>query len=327
MPSGTTGPIHSIVLSDSTSGAPGELYEEEWWGDLPPKIQEAYKVLGYNETLWDASISPPSENMAWIELSPEMQEAASFIGYSQNTWDVDEGTVNISKTDTSNNTDSNLPADTKHFEDYYWNELPPDVKEAAQILGYDQNRWDNGGVTWSDSKYWDELPLEAQEAASVFGFDEMAWNADRDSELETLLTAAGGEFISSDDDYVFQLKGSDVWVSEYQILYFFASVCFVFTGLFDLAQEKVPFHAFMALAGIFGVASSVYVEVNVDLSNALDSVSVHLFFLEGIVLLLHTRKLDSSEKEMWHKRLIIFANSEFTFGAILDVMVRMFNFF
>jgi hypothetical protein len=196
------------------------------------------------------------------------------------------------------------------------------VKEAAKILGYDQFLWDNGGETWSDSKYWDELLLEAQEAASVFGFDEMAWNADRDPELETLLKAAGGEYVSNDDDYVFQLKDSDVWVSEYQILYFFASVCFVFTGVFDLAREKVPFHALMVLAGIFGVASAVYVEVNVDLSNALDSVSVHLFFLEGIVLLLHTRKLDSSEKERWYKRLIIFADSEFAFGAILDVMVR-----
>lgn len=28
------------------------LYEDEWWKDLPPDIQGAYGILGYNETMW-----------------------------------------------------------------------------------------------------------------------------------------------------------------------------------------------------------------------------------------------------------------------------------
>jgi uncharacterized membrane protein SirB2 len=304
---------------------PDDLYEDEWWRDLPPEIQDAYAVLGWNETVWDEgneSVFPSSENMTWIELSPEMQEAAGVIGYTQQTWDID---FTMSSDSSSSSAGNDTAVDSNYYEDYDWNELPPDVMEAAVILGWDQSLWDNSGTAWSDSKYWSELPPEAQEAAAVFGYDEASWNAGGDAQLEALLREAGGEYVSNDDDYLFPVASTDIWVSQYQILYFFAALCFIFTGILDLAREKAPFHLLMTLAGAFGVASAVFVEEDVRLSNIFDAVSVHLFLFEGVGLLSISGDLDLSEDGKWTKRLMTFANSEFVLGAILDVMVSVLS--
>ncbi|KAL7474578.1 hypothetical protein ACHAW6_000549, partial [Cyclotella cf. meneghiniana] len=115
-------------------------------------------------------------------------------------------------------------------------------------------------------------------------------------------------------------------VSEYQVLYFFAALCFVFTGILDLAVEKAPLHVLMILAGSFGVASAVFVE-DVRLSNNLNAVSVHLFLFEGVGLLSKVRDRELLEEGKWTKRLMIFAGSEFLLGAIIDVMLSYFYLF
>ena len=68
-----------------------ELYEDEWWRDLPPDIQQLYGVLGYNEALWDGGIEEaPSDDLYWSELSAEEQKAALILGYTQEIWDADD---------------------------------------------------------------------------------------------------------------------------------------------------------------------------------------------------------------------------------------------
>lgn len=64
------------------------------------------------------------------------------------------------------------------YDDYDWNELPDDVKEAAKVLGYDKKIWDGDGKPPTDDKDWDELTKEQQEAAIVLGYDEDKWDAD-----------------------------------------------------------------------------------------------------------------------------------------------------
>lgn len=223
-----------------TAATPDELYEDEWWRDLPPVIQEAYTILGWNETRWDNGINPPSENMTWAALTPEMQDAASFIGYTEQTWEIDEDAATFGTNSTVDNS-SPSEIDRDHYEDFDWDELPPDVKNAAMILGYNQYLWDNGGTSWLDELDWDELPPEAQEAAFVLEYDEASWNASGDAELEALLIAAGGQYVSQDDDYVITVGDSDLQVSEYQIIYFFAAMCFLFMGLVDVVRESLLF--------------------------------------------------------------------------------------
>ena len=112
----------------------------------------------------------------------------------------------------------------------------------------------------------------------------------------------------------------------FQVLFFFGALSFFLLGLIDLAREKAFFHLLMVLAGSFGVASAVFIEENIHVSNILSCVSVHLFLCEGIALLVQTVKRDMSDEALWYKRLIVFADLEFIFGSILDLMVRKLSF-
>ena len=76
----------------------------------------------------------------------------------------------------------------------------------------------------------------------------------------------------------------------HQILFFFAALGFFFLGPVDVAREKPPFHLLMILAGSFGVASAVFIEENIYVSNSIVCVSVHLFLCEGIELLVKLSK-------------------------------------
>jgi hypothetical protein len=334
----TTNPTSLILAMNPTAPAPDEIYFDEWWRDLPLEIQEAYAELGWNETIWDQGGEPPaSDSMRWDELSMEEQDAAGVLGYTQYSWDAtiqtrDPSETGVDLNNTPLNTDSaelgneTLDPDTDHYEHYDWAELPPEVKAAAEILGYNQDLWDYSGIAWSVDMYWSELSPEAQAAAAVIGYNEASWNSGGDPELEALLIAAGGEYTSNDDDYLFQVGENDVWVSEYQVLYFFAALCFVLVGVIDLVQEKAVFHFVMILAGLFGVISAVFVDENIRISNIMNCASVHLYVLEGAALLLQTSKRDLADKETWYKKLIILADLEFLLGAILDVIVSMHMF-
>ena len=292
---------------------------------MPPDIQDAYTLLGWNETLWDTGNSPPSENANWNELTLEMQDAATHIGFTQQTWDGDNDETLIPSSSLTTNHASSFDTDKECYEDYYWIELPQEVKQAAITLGFNEYLWDNNGTTWSDELEWHELPTEAQEAAGILGYDEASWNASGDVELQALLDAAGGQYVSQDDDYVWEVGPAGIPVSEYQILYFFAAFCFLGLGLLDLTREKAPFHLLMVLAGVFGVASAIFIEENIHLSNILDCFSVHLFLLEGVAVLVQSMRRDLSGEADWYKRLIIFADMEFITGAFLDVVVRILN--
>ena len=63
------------------------VIEDSYWDELPPDIQYAYTVLGYDQTSWDNDIPVPADEMAWDELSSAMKGAALSIGYTQEIWD------------------------------------------------------------------------------------------------------------------------------------------------------------------------------------------------------------------------------------------------
>ena len=292
---------------------PDAIYYEEWWKDLPEHIQDAYEVLEWNETAWNKGMDVATENMTWAELSEEQQEAAGVLGYDQELWDTSDKIEDIAANTTG-----------VDYETLSWNELPPEAKSAAETLGWTEDKWDSeDGEAWSDGFYWSQLPPEAQLAAAVLGYDELSWNSGGDTALTALLEEAGGEYISNDDDYVFMIGKTGIWVSQYTVLYFFAALSFVFTGILELANHKKPFHVLMILAGLFGVASAVFNDEDIRVSIILDAVSVHLYLLEGVGLLLNNRYKELEEEGPWARRLYTFADSQFLLGAILDVIVSM----
>ena len=61
---------------------------------------------------------------------------------------------------------------------YDWDELPDEVRAAAELLGYRQFLWDHDKEPELAEKDWSELTAEEQEACKVLGYDEAKWNKD-----------------------------------------------------------------------------------------------------------------------------------------------------
>jgi hypothetical protein len=119
------------------------------------------------------------------------------------------------------------------------------------------------------------------------------------------------------DDYVFQTPRSEVWVSQYIIVYFSASVAFVLLGILEwILSEYHMTGVFFILAGFFGVLASLYVEKDEDLSSIFDLVSCGLFFFEAIRLLLQP----PHRRLQWWLRI---ADGSFILGATLDVITSL----
>ena len=64
----------------------------------------------------------------------------------------------------------------KRYSDVEWEKLLPDVKKAAQTLGYTSELWEKDGETEYDEYDWDELPKDVKAAAVILGYDEDSWD-------------------------------------------------------------------------------------------------------------------------------------------------------
>lgn len=63
------------------------------------------------------------------------------------------------------------------YDDYDWDELPPEVKTVCETLGYNKTVWDNSGKPDSECKDWDELTDTEKAAAKVLGYDQKKWDS------------------------------------------------------------------------------------------------------------------------------------------------------
>lgn len=124
-----------------------------------------------------------------------------------------------------------------------------------------------------------------------------------------------------DDDYIFAVR-TDVWVSEYQILYFVAALCFVVVGVIDLLNKQGAITGgLMILAGLFGLVSAVLVERSLAASNLFDSISVHLFLLEAVQIMLS--RLPETYSPLL-KSIVFAGDCCFVIGALGDVVLSYF---
>jgi hypothetical protein len=121
---------------------------------------------------------------------------------------------------------------------------------------------------------------------------------------------------SYEDDSVFH--AGDTWVSRYQILYFAAAICFVITGVLECFIQPGFLGACFTLAGLFGVASAMYVESDDYIASVLNSVSVHLFMLEAFSLLYH------HDYTGWIKYYIRVGDIFWVGGTVMDVVLSYY---
>ena len=289
-------------------------YYNEYWKDLPLEIQDAYGVLGYNETAWNGGIEPESSGLYWDEITPEQQEAALFIGYTSEMWDTEVDALAYP-------TASPVPFDaTKVVEaGYYdvnsWDELPLEVQDAFATLGYNKDLWDDplgiGLKASSDGSFWANLTPEQQQAATLVGYDQQSWDAPpTDSDVYDVL---------DDDTLIYTKYGW--WIGRYTTIYFSASFCFVVSGFVDFFREKHFFHIFMGLGGVTGCISAIYMYNSDLLSSIFDATSAHIFLLEAIKMFFEEESL-AEDAAKWMKRSLMLADLEFLLGAIIDVFVR-----
>jgi hypothetical protein len=66
---------------------------------------------------------------------------------------------------------------TGKYDDYDWDELPADIQEAAKVLGYTKELWDNDEDPDEVDEYWKKLTPEQQAAATKLGYDKKSWDA------------------------------------------------------------------------------------------------------------------------------------------------------
>lgn len=72
--------------------------------------------------------------------------------------------------------DNDEVVDQGAYDEYSWCELPPYIKDAAILLGYDEMAWDGGYSVPITEKKWDDLTVEEQIAAARLGYNETFWN-------------------------------------------------------------------------------------------------------------------------------------------------------
>jgi len=112
-----------------------------------------------------------------------------------------------------------------------------------------------------------------------------------------------------------------------QIIYFFASLCFVAVGVLDLIIEKHYLHSLMILAGLFGVLSAVFVESDIHLSNVFSVVSVCLFFFEAAFVFLRRKHAITEGQAISMRRALLLGDLCFVLAAIFDIIVSIFPSF
>lgn len=293
------------------------VFYDYWWADLPPETQDGYAVLGYDENSWNNGLPVAVEELGWDEMSLEQQNAATFLGYTKLMWDGPEA----------------------NYDDYDWDELPADIKEAASVLGYNRNMWDNGIEAETDDYWWRELSEEQQEAAALLGYDENSWdgttvttsiNENGETVVSTTKTENFDDFHLWEDDYLFPVAGTNVWVSDYQTVYFFAALLFVVVGLMDWICERIMYHTLMIIAGLSGLVAAIFVHGDPYISNVFSTISVHFFFLEAIKMLLDRNTMRApllggkGIKQNLLMKVLAFANFMFIIGAGLDVVLSYF---
>ena len=203
-----------------------------------------------------------------------------------------------------------------YYDDYAWDEMPPQVQDAFATLGYDKDLWDDplgiGLKASSDGSDWATLTPDQQQAAALVGYDQQSWDAITESDAYDVL----------DDDTLFYIcDESGWWLGRYTVVYFSASFCFVLSGLADFFWEKHFLNIFMFLGGLFGCISAIYLSNNDIASSIFDIISVHLFLLEAIKMIYEEDSL-AEYSPRWMKLSLVLADTEFLLGALLDVCVR-----
>ena len=126
-----------------------------YWSELAWEEKQAATNLGYDANIWNNGGTPNRfDDMSWRSISQNQRDWFGMIGIGKGLY-------------------------YKHYWDTSWNDLPSEVREAAETLNYRKHRWDTcheAYCTKKEEKDFDDLTQSEKDAAGVLGYDCWLWD-------------------------------------------------------------------------------------------------------------------------------------------------------
>ena len=153
------------------------------WADMKEKERHAAESLGFTADGWDGGDTPYAFTLPWRRISMRAKAAAQYLGYKPEGWDKEayntaQARLVIAKAETAAmlrhdgtpppGKEGTGPKDGKDKD--LWDELFPEERQAARVLGYTQEAWDEGEAPQYCKVKWDELTPQLRAAAYALGY-------------------------------------------------------------------------------------------------------------------------------------------------------------
>jgi len=169
-------------------------YDDYDFSELPGPVREAAERLGYTQSIWDKDGTIPNESKDWVELTEAEQKAAGILGITQDLWDKDSDSSSSkngcatwnehtaysspSRPDESVPNQMHTKNSFTKYGEYDFDELSPEIQNAALVLGFTKNIWNKGysqNFSPCEGKPWDSLSSKQRSAALALGCGEKKW--------------------------------------------------------------------------------------------------------------------------------------------------------
>mgnify|MGYP005843900121 CR=1 FL=1 len=144
-----------------------------------------YLIMAVEDFQWAQQLSRDRSNAAASSAANNAVKDDDFsledFVTSLNGNSSNSNTLKVNVTTTGSIPEKNGPGrrylQTNWYSTHYWNQLPDVIRGQAELLGYEQNTWDNALPVYTDEMFWDELtPAQQAAATNVFGYTEESWN-------------------------------------------------------------------------------------------------------------------------------------------------------
>lgn len=168
------------AIKGGTRHRPAGMTSGTGWGALSEEKRAAAKTLGYTKKKWNKGVRVPADDKEWDKLSGDEREAATTLGYTKESWGA--GSDDDAPAPAVKPNRMKRDGDASSIEDNDWSELTQEQRDAAQVLGYDQKKWDKNKKVAAEDKDWDELTRAEQAAARILGHTPKSWDSDSDME-------------------------------------------------------------------------------------------------------------------------------------------------
>eukprot|EP00804_Cyclotella_cryptica_P007727 CCRYP_001346-RB/>CCRYP_001346-RB protein AED:0.02 eAED:0.02 QI:79/1/1/1/1/1/3/359/697 len=137
------------------------------WKELPnADRQRAYDSLFYDEDTWDIYGVAEIEKKTWRDLTPWEQSEATKLGFIPNSWDCFQN----------------------HYLQKEWYDINWDIRDAMNILGWDEKTWAEQAQPDSYSNKWEVLSEDEQKAAYKICYFNINWPGGTDASIEDVAT-------------------------------------------------------------------------------------------------------------------------------------------